>query len=105
MIDWDKAVSGPCTRIFGEPARFMPATTRPFDINGMYNSAYVEVDLAGGMGVTSARPVLGVQLSQFPNPPLQGDRLTIVRTAETFRVKEVRPDGHGWVLLMLNLEP
>lgn len=106
MIDWDSLVIGPLMKVFGEPepVRFMPATLAPFGIDGIYDPAYVEVELAGGMGVTSARPVLGVQLSQFASPPLQGDRLTIVRTGETFLVKEVRPDGHGWAKLMLNLD-
>lgn len=104
MIDWDKVVVGPVTGVFGESVHFMPATTRPVDITGVYDAAYVEVDVAGGMGMTSARPVLGVQLSEFLTLPLQGDRLTIIRTGETFVVKEVRDDGHGAAKLMLNLD-
>lgn len=90
--------------VFGEPVHYMPATTKPSDISGVYDAAYVEVDLAGGMGIPTARPVLGVQLSQFSTLPLQGDRLTIKRTGETFLVREVRPDGHGSAKLMLNLD-
>lgn len=105
MIDWDSAVLGPVMGVFGEAVRFMPATTRPTSITGVFDEAYVEVDPTGGMGVISARPVLGVRLSQFVTPPLQGDRLTIVRTGETFIVNEVRPDGHGAAKLMLNLDP
>jgi hypothetical protein len=104
MIDWDKVVVGPTTGVFGEPVHYMPAAAAPFDIVGVYDDAYVEVDPAGSMGVTSARPVLGVQLSAFPSPPLQSDRLTIVRTGEAFFVKEVRPDGHGAAKLMLSLD-
>jgi hypothetical protein len=104
MIDWDKVVVGPVTGVFGEAVRFMPATTRPIPITGVFDEAYVEVDPTGGMGMTSARPVLGVQLSQFLALPLQGDRLTIVRTGETFIVNEVRSDGHGAAKLMLNLD-
>lgn len=102
MIDWDKAVVGPSISVFGEPVQYQPATTAPFDITGVYDDAYVEVDQAGGMGVSSARPVLGVQLSQFPSPPAQGDRLVVNRTGEMFIVKKVRSDSHGAVLLMLN---
>lgn len=104
MIDWDKAVVGPLTGVFGEPVLYLPATTAPLDIVGIYDDAYVEVDPAGGMGITSAKPVLGVQLSQFPFPPEQDDRLVIIRTSETFYVKEVRPDSHGAAKLMLNLD-
>lgn len=104
MIDWDKVVVGPSVKVFGEPVQYMPATTAPFPIVGIYDEAYVEVDTTSGMGVTSAKPVLGVQLSQFLMPPEQGDRLVIIRTGEPFYVKEVRPDSHGAAKLMLNLD-
>jgi hypothetical protein len=90
--------------VFGEPVHYMPVAAAALDITGIYDDAYVEVDPAGGMGVTSARPVLGVQLSEFPSPPQQRDRLTVVGTGETFIVKEVRPDNHGAAKLMLNLD-
>lgn len=104
MIDWDAAVLGPLNGVFGESAWYMPATTRPLPITGIFDEAYRDIDLAGGMGVSTTQPVLGVQLSQFPELPEQGDRLTIARTKETFIVKEVRPDGHGAAKLMLNLD-
>lgn len=103
MIDWDKAVLGPLNGVFGEAAHYMPATRAPINITGIFDEAYRDVELAGGMGVTSTQPVLGVQLSQFRTLPLQGDRVTIIRTKETFIVKEVRDDGHGSAKLMLNL--
>lgn len=104
MIDWDSVVIGPIVGVFGEPVRYMPATTAPFDIDGNFDAAYIEVDRESGMGITTARPLLGVQLSQFPTAPLQGDRLTIVRTGETYSVNDVRDDSHGWANLILNLE-
>jgi hypothetical protein len=105
MIDWDSLVAGPIVNVFGEPVRYMPATTRPFNIAGNFVAAYVEIDPQSGMGVTTARPMLGVQLSQFPTQPLQGDRLTILRTGETYSVNDVRDDSHGWANLILNLDP
>jgi hypothetical protein len=76
----------------------------PFQIAGVFDEAYREVDPAAGMALTTETPVLGVRLSQFPLPPLQGDALTIVRTGETYLVKEVRPDSHGYAKLLLNLD-
>lgn len=102
MIDWDAAVVGPSMSVFGEPVQYLPATTAPFPIVGVYDDAYVEVDPASGMGISSASPVLGVQLSQFSFPPAQGDRLVVQRTGEMFIVKKVRPDSHGAAKLMLN---
>jgi hypothetical protein len=105
MVDWDAILIGPVDGIFGEPATYFPATGGSWAITGIFDEAYVEVALAGGMGVTSARPVIGVQLSQFLfYIPQQGDTLTIARTGETFIVKEVRDDGHGAAQLLLNLD-
>jgi hypothetical protein len=54
--------------------------------------------------ITSEKPVLGVQLSQFPgDPPDQNDTLVIVKTGLAYEVQEVRPDSHGWAMLTLNL--
>lgn len=103
MIDWDGKVLGPVMGVFGEAATYAPSVGAPFTVWGVYDEAYRDVDLSGGMGVTSAQPVLGVRLSQFLVAPQQDDVLTILRTNETFRVKEVRSDGHGGAKLMLNL--
>lgn len=102
MIDWDSKVLAPLENVFGELVQFTPAAGAGFQVTGVFDEAYKEIDLAGGMGVTSVMPVLGVRLSQFPSPPLQGDQLTILRTAATYVVKEVRPDSHGSILLKLN---
>ncbi|WP_317201480.1 hypothetical protein [Janthinobacterium sp.] len=103
MINWDKVVQGPLMGVFGEAVRFMPFGGTPFNTSGVFDEAYRDVELAGGMGVTTEQPMLGVRLSTFPASPAQDDLLTILRTGETFKVKEVRPDGHGWAKLMLNL--
>ncbi len=103
MIDWDAHVLGPLQGVFGEAVTYTPYGQPSFQISGIFDEAYRDIDLAGGMGITTEMPVLGVQLSQFPIQPMQGDSLTILRTAETFVVKEVRQDGHGSAKLMLNL--
>lgn len=102
MLDWDALVLGPCLAQFAEAVTYTYANGFPIQIAGVFDEQYTAVDMLDGQGVTSAMPVLGVQLSQFVTPPQQGDALTIVRTSETFLVKEVRPDGHGWAKLMLN---
>lgn len=102
-IDWG-ALTAPCRDAFGEAVTYTPQTGAPFAINGVYDDAYVEVTAAGdGSAVTSTFPVLGVLLSDFPSPPLQGDQYTVTRTGETLVVKEVRPDSHGWAILRSNL--
>ncbi len=101
-IDW-ATLTAPCKAVFGEPVTYQPADGAAFVINGIFDDAYREVTVAGdGTAVTTDSPILGVQLGDFAAPPLQGDQLTVTRTGETFVVKEVRPDSHGWAVLMLN---
>lgn len=120
MIDWDSLVLGPCMGVFGEPVDYAPAAGTPtFRVSGVFDEAYrsiapmgdgpfpsSELSALGAPGaITAEMPVLGVQLSAFPVPPVQGDLLTIVRTSESYVVKEVQPDGHGWAKLLLNGAP
>ncbi len=123
MIDWDSVVIGPAVAIFGEPVLYQPMISAgpigpldsrivggaAFQIIGVFDSEYVELQPLGigdmiGMPsqISSARPVLGIQLSQFTTPPAQGDVLTIVLTGQRYVVAEVRPDGHGGAKLLLN---
>lgn len=105
-IDWDSLVIGPVVGVFGEPFTFTPAVSNPssppYSITGVFDEAYRELDLAGGTAATTEMPVLGVQMSQFPVMPRQGDQALCQRTGELFVVKEVRIDGHGAAKLMLN---
>lgn len=107
-IDWDKMVNGPVMGVFGEPALFRPASRASFGIHGTFHEAYKSVDLVDGMGMTTEMPALGVQLAEFPVAPLQKDRVVITPTAlhggGTYVVKEVRPNGVGSAVLLLNRE-
>ncbi len=102
MIDWDTRVLAPLEAVFGEeiPVLYQPVAGVAYEISGIFDEAYTEVALAGGMGVTTERPVLGVRLSRFVVPPAQDDRVTI--RGLTYVVKEMRPDSHGAAKLMLN---
>lgn len=103
MIDWDSLVIGPCVAdVFGEAVTYTYATGAPISITGVYDDQYQGLEPADGQTVTTSMPVLGVQLSQFPAPPQQGDGVFIQRTGEQYVVREVRPDGHGAAKLMLN---
>lgn len=101
-IDWDKVLLAPVVGVFGEPVRYIPRLGSPFDVVLVYDEANKDLDLAGGTGVNTSNPLASGQLSSFPTTPVQGDTLTIVRTGESFKVKDVETDGHGAVKLMLN---
>ena len=114
MVDWDGLVLGPCMATFGDTVTYTPAAGQPVQITGVFDEEYLEVtpmgagpfsstellSLGAPGGITSARPVLGVQLSQFQVPPVQGD--TLVVRGDSYIVKEVQPDGHGGAKLLLN---
>lgn len=112
MIDWDVLVIGPCMTAFGEAVAYV-GTAGACTITGIFDEAYVEIAPLGrgdgfaesqGWGspgaITTESPVLGVQLSQFPSPPAQGDTATI--RGHGYVVKDVRLDGRGAAKLLLN---
>jgi hypothetical protein len=106
VIDWDQVVNGPVMEVFGEKHRYKPVAGTPFDVPGTFHEAYSSVTVVNDMAVTTESPALGVNLSSFPAPPRQKDEVTIEATSlhggGTFTVKEVRPNGIGGVLLLLN---
>lgn len=106
-VDWDANVIAPCTDVFGEPVTYMPANGEPFPIEGVFDEAYHEVVmLDNGPAITTESPVLGVRAAQFPSgqSPHKGDQLMIPSVNTIYTVKDVRPDGHGHIKLMLNIK-
>lgn len=106
-IDWDAAMLTPLFQQSGlaTAARYIPAAAAPFDISGMWQEHYQAVQLLDpDVPTASAGPVLGIQLSQFPVPPRQNDRVLIRKTGATYVVQTVEPDGVGGAKLVLNLE-
>lgn len=123
MIDWDALVIGPAVAVFGELVLYQPKAPRwpggplvssglQLPVIGVFDAEYLELSpLAIGemigmpSNIGSTRPVLGVQMSQFPVPPAQGDLLLVAATGQAFVVAEVRADGHGHAKLLLNEAP
>ncbi|GAB0118722.1 head-tail joining protein [Acidisoma sp. 7E03] len=114
MLDIDRLIIGPVSSVFEEPVMMTRARDlSQVAISGVFDEAYLPLSAMGGdlgldgLHVTTAGPMLGVQLSAIPGDrPRQGDQLFI--RGKTYAVKEVQPDSHGWALLILNraaLEP
>ncbi|OTP79488.1 head-tail joining protein [Caballeronia sordidicola] len=109
-LDWIAALdrlNGAAQAAFGEPVSYAPATGEmPYDITGIFDEAFLELVVVDGVQLQTEQPTLGIQYSQFTAQfkafPVQGDQLTVMRTGETFVVREPRPDGHGGGRLMLN---
>lgn len=117
-VDWNALVIGPTIGIFGDRVHYV-ARNGDFEITGVFDEQYLGLNPALGRGgpdtggfvlgdpgaITSAMPVLGVQLSQFRYPPAQGDVLRVlsgIHIGASFEVREIQRDGHGHALLTLN---
>jgi hypothetical protein len=97
------ALTAPCNAAFGQSVLYAPASGGSFEINGVFDEAYRDLQIdRDGIGVSTVRPCLGIQPGDLPVMPQQGDQLTIVDTGEVFVVKEYRPDSHGWAILLMN---
>jgi hypothetical protein len=110
VIDWNAVVLGPVMGVFGQQVLYQPANGTPFTIfHGVFDNGFVEVDPIGSPGVLSAKPVLGIQLSEFPAgfdaKEAQGDFFTMLSTGVTYIVKGGEADSHGHALLRANVAP
>ncbi|TMV61505.1 hypothetical protein FGG78_35160 [Thioclava sp. BHET1] len=86
-----------------------------YGATGVFDKAYLDMTPAGDGpfpgtegfefgapgSITEATPVLGVQPSRMKSEPAQYDQVDVAGTR--YVVKSAQPDGHGWVLLILNL--
>ncbi|WP_321944613.1 head-tail joining protein [Burkholderia cenocepacia] len=103
-IDWNAEVIGPLMGVFGEPITYRPLSGGSLSITGVFDNAYLKEVMFedASSGVTEVSAVLGVQLSQFPAPPVQNDQLSIPSVNSTYVVRQVRPDSRGAAKLLLN---
>lgn len=104
MIDWPSLVIGPVVGVFGQAATYVQSGVS-YPLTGVFDEAYTSVDVADGQPVTTTSPCLGFNVSDLPVTAKQRDRLTITATGQTYIVRRVQPDGHGWCRLLLNLAP
>lgn len=103
-VDWNSIVIGPLHGVFAEPVTYKPFAGGSFAITGVFDNAYLKEVMFedASSGVTEVSAVLGVQLSQFPAPPMQNDQLSIPSVNTTYVVRQVRPDSRGAAKLLLN---
>lgn len=105
MIDWDGLVLQPTMAVFGQTVVYTPAGGTAFTlVDAVFDDAYHPLQpIEDGTAMTTELPVLGVRLSEFPTgvTPLQGDSVVITALGITYKVRDVEPDGHGHVKLLL----
>lgn len=107
-LSFDRLLHAPIAAIFGEAGQgaalpvYQPQTGASYTLDGVFDDAYAEPDLLSGLPASTLENVFGARLAAFQATPVQGDAITIPRLGKTYLVREVCPDGHGWVQLKLN---
>jgi hypothetical protein len=84
---------------FGTPVRYTPEWGDPVDVVGIFDAAYVRVDM-GTAGVASCGPAVFLRLADLPTDPAK-DSPTITIAGVDYRRREAHRDGQGGVLLLL----
>lgn len=96
------------TKAFGETVTYTPIDDEipgtSFEVPGIFNETYIEVDANEGLEIITRKPNLGVRLADFSGQsnPKNGDRISIRGT--DYLVESVRDDGEAGSLLLLDKE-
>ncbi len=99
--DLTRAMSSIVLTTFGEPVVFhLEGQAEALPGRGVFTAAHQEVDASTGVPVSMVRPVLEVRQADLPATPTEGDAVTA--QGVLYLIVEVRPDGHGFLKLMLH---
>ena len=99
--DLTQAMSAIVLTTFGEPVVFhIEGQPQALASRGVFTAMHQEVDASTGVSVSSVQPVLEVRLVDLPATPTEGDAVTV--QGVLYLIVEVRPDGHGFLKLMLH---
>jgi hypothetical protein len=104
MIDFSATALRAGMDAFARAVTVQPVRSQPgapaYLARGVFAAPHLQIDgIAIEAGVSSASPTLGIRLSEFPEPPGQGDRIVI--GPATWEVADVTPDGEGGATLVL----
>jgi hypothetical protein len=111
VIAWDSLLLAPVEGVFGQPAMYRTRDGAQYLLNGVFDEAVTDVDVSESPPVTTVHPVFGYRVAALPVAARQGDTLMIPAAPgapladAAYIVREVRIDGHGWALLLLNDAP
>lgn len=111
MIVWDSLLLAPVEAIFGQPATYVTRGGATYPLDGVFDEAVSDVDVTSSPPVTTVHPVFGYRVAALPVRAHQGDTLVIFAAPGAplvdtrYVIREVRIDGHGWGLLLLNDAP
>lgn len=99
--DLTQAMSAIVLSTFGEEVVFhLERQDEALPGRGVFTAAHQEVDSSSGVPVSMVQPVLEVRQADLPATPTEGDAVTV--QGVLYMIVEVRPDGHGFLKLMLH---
>lgn len=98
MAMGDRAVR----KITGSAVTYTPSTGSPVTVDGVFDKAYVRVDL-GNPGVSSYGPAVFLTLSDLPSDPVTDTAATVTVAGVVYLPHTPEPDGLGGVLLLMHL--
>jgi hypothetical protein len=104
MFDFDSTLNAAVNAEFGEPGDYQPVSGgSAYTLNGIFAEPYrQQVEMEDSrVGWTTTSPSLSTQLVNFQAPPAKGDTWLREKTGSKFVVVDSRPDGVGWVFLIL----
>jgi hypothetical protein len=113
MIDLEKLVLTPASRIYQLAISYTPTVSQPgmsaFDTYGVYSSDALDVQLQDEATYSDQQTKLGIRLADFAVDPAEGDELTITQTnhrmyGKQYWVGDLDEDGQGGGTLMLRLK-
>lgn len=95
----DKAVG----ERLGEVVTYTPGTGSPVSVAGVYDAAYLLVDVGGQSGVSSTRPAVSLLLSDLPSDPKLDPAARVTIRTIVYKAWKVEPDGQGRTQMILQL--
>lgn len=84
----------------GSTVTYSPSVGAPVAVQGVFDAAYVRVDL-GQIGVSSSGPAVFLRRSDLPSDPSEDPGATVTVNGIIYTIHEVQPDGEGGGVLLL----
>lgn len=88
-------------RALGDFCAYAPGSGDPVVVPCVFDAAYRVEDLQQP-GVSTSSPAIFVRLAELPGDPTSDVDAQVTRDGITYRIHEVKPDGLGGALLLLN---
>jgi hypothetical protein len=113
VVDFDRLVLGPASKIFQIKVRFTPLVSDPgapsFDLFGVYSSIPVDVQMQNETIFSDQQTSLGVRKRDFVIPPDRGDLVeltdpTHIDYGKKFWIGDSDDDGQGGAMLLLRAQ-